>query len=51
MGPMFYFGPSMEPKWPHCQEAKTALKGQNGPNKITVEGQSELTISVNLIFE
>ena len=36
MAPMFDFYPSMEPKWPHLQEAKTAPWGQNGPNKITV---------------
>ena len=36
MAPMFYFDPSMEPKWPHLQEAKAAPWGQNGPNKITV---------------
>ena len=36
MAPMFYLDPSMKPKWPHLQEAKTAPWGQNGPNKITV---------------
>ena len=33
LGPKQSYG---VPKWPHYQEAKTALKGQNGPNKITV---------------
>ena len=36
MAQMFCFGPSVEPKWPHIQEAKAALWGQNGPIKITV---------------
>ena len=41
MAPMFYFDPSMEPKWPHLQEAKTAPWGQNGPNKITVQTHAD----------
>ena len=41
MAQMFYFVPNMEPKWLHCQEVNTALKGQNGLSKITVNSSGQ----------
>ena len=34
MAPMFYFDPSMEPNWPHLQEAKGAIGAKMAPIKL-----------------
>ena len=53
MAQMFCFGPSVEPKWPHIQEAKTALWGQNGLNnnfRMCKEEVTESSKSLQEIF-